>query len=388
MDSEAAFKERAAAIGVPTAGINKLQTKGVATFGAFAFLSSFQPGRVDETPFVRALACTLDVREVDIATAQLVAYRRLYYESHTLALGDLRSRMERKEDDTPRRLPMAERAERLASVKTGLSGLTIDAQLEPAHRLVDNAIQQAEDNTLRFIPLKECLSQESEIMHHKHESTIDFMPDGTMKLSKKQKEIHTDVSGDLKVRMAVQRRALAYHMAGICSFNVLDEIGARMFVLLTKEPLSGFRAIGLQQIVMADREMWLQAAQNVRGKNLVDITKPLDDVLKNLQDSSEVRFHLLPVHAHPVPSKPDKNDEPPIKKRKTGEKGKGKGKSNIKLPENCVASTSAGQRLYAFSIIGVDATIRIKTSVLEASIYAGNKVVMGSIPTLSASSEV
>ena len=106
MDSEAAFKERAAAIGVPTAGLAKMQTKGVATFGAFAFLSSFQPGGVDETPFVRALASTLDVREADIATAELVAYRRLYYESHTLALGDLRSRVERKEDDTPRRLPI------------------------------------------------------------------------------------------------------------------------------------------------------------------------------------------------------------------------------------------------------------------------------------------
>lgn len=57
--------------------------------------------------------------------------------------------MERKEDDMPRRLPMAERAERLAIVKAELTGLTIDAQLEPAHRLVDSAIQQAEDNTLR-----------------------------------------------------------------------------------------------------------------------------------------------------------------------------------------------------------------------------------------------
>ena len=55
-------------------------------------------------------------------------------------------------------------------------------------------------------------------MHQKHESAIGFMPDGTMKLSKKQKQIFADVSGDLKVRMAMQRRALAYHMAGICSY--------------------------------------------------------------------------------------------------------------------------------------------------------------------------
>ena len=347
MESEAAFKERAAVIGVPSAQIAKLQAKGVATFGAFAFLSSFQPGGTDETPFVRALATTLDVREADIVTSDLVAFRRLYYESHTLALGDLRSRMERKDDDTPRRLPMAERAERLTSLKGELTGLTIDAQLEPAHRLVDNAIQQAEDNTLRYIALKERLSRESEIMHQKHESAIDFTPDGTMKLSKKQKELYTDVTRDLKVRMAMQRRALAYHMAGICSYQVLDEIATRMFALLTKEPLAGFRAIGLQQIIMADREMWLQAAQNIRGKNLTDVTKPLDDVMKALQDSSEVRFHLLPVQSHAAPKKGDKDDEgPPIKKRRTDDKkGKGKGKANIKLPENCVASTSAGQRL-------------------------------------------
>ena len=119
-----------------------------------------------------------------------------------------------------------------------------------------------------------------------------------------------------------------------------------MFALLTKEPLSGFRAIGLQQIIMGDREMWLQAAQNIRGKNLVDISKPFDDVLKALQDSSEARFHLFPVQSHSAPTKTDKSDEPPIKKRKTDDKkGQGKGKSNTKLPENCVASTSAGQSL-------------------------------------------
>lgn len=45
------------------------------------------------------------------------------------------------------------------------------------------------------------------------------MPDGTMKLAKKQKEIITDVTRDLKVRMAMQRRALAYHMVGMCSYQ-------------------------------------------------------------------------------------------------------------------------------------------------------------------------
>eukprot|EP00434_Breviolum_minutum_P045097 symbB.v1.2.040360.t1/scaffold7170.1/size12902/1 len=172
------------------------------------------PNFYREKPFVRALAAALDVDESAIESGVLAAFRRLYFESHTLTLGDLRARMERRDDDQPRKLPMAERAERLAQLKAQLTGVTIDVQLEPAHRLVDAVNQQIEDNCVKYVPIKDCLSRESELMHQKHETAIDFLPDGTMKLSKKQKEIHADTTGELKVKMAMQRRALAYHMAG------------------------------------------------------------------------------------------------------------------------------------------------------------------------------
>ena len=97
-----------------------------------------------------------------------------------------------------------------------LALITIDTQLEPAHRLVDLAVQQAEDPTLRYIPLKDCLSCESELLQSKSEPAIEFQSDGTMKLSKKQLEIKAETTGDLKVKMALQRRALAYHIAGVC----------------------------------------------------------------------------------------------------------------------------------------------------------------------------
>ena len=77
----------------------KLQAKKLSTYGAFAFLSSFQPGSSDERPFVRALASALDVAEADLNDAVLSSFRRLYYECHTMTLGDLRARIERKDDD-------------------------------------------------------------------------------------------------------------------------------------------------------------------------------------------------------------------------------------------------------------------------------------------------
>ena len=167
MESSAAFLERGAQFGISSSLLKKLQDKNLSTFGQFAFISSFQPGSSDEKPFVRALAAALDVDESAIESGVLAAFRRLYFESHTLTLGDLRARMERRDDDQPRKLCMAERAERLAQLKAQLTGVTIDVQLEPAHRLVDAVNQQIEDNCVKYVPIKDCLSRESELMHHR-----------------------------------------------------------------------------------------------------------------------------------------------------------------------------------------------------------------------------
>ena len=307
MESSAAFLERGAQFGISSSLLKKLQDKNLSTFGQFAFISSFQPGSSDEKPLVRALAAALDVDESAIESGVLAAFRRLYFESHTLTLGDLRARMERRDDDQPRKLPYGR-------TKAQLTGVTIDVQLEPAHRLVDAVNQQIEGNCIKYVPIKDCLSRESELMHQKHETSIDFLPDGTMKLSKKQKEIHADTTGELKVKMALQRRAPAYHMAGACSYNVLDGIISRMFALLTKEPTAGMRSITLQQIIHADRELWMQAAQSTRGKILGSAGRPLEDELQKLQGSPEVRYHLLPTQSQGVKRIHDDESDVPVKK--------------------------------------------------------------------------
>eukprot|EP00435_Cladocopium_sp_Y103_P041941 s3762_g11.t1 len=181
-----------------------------------------------------------------------------------------------------------------------------------------------------------------------------------MKLSKKQMEIKAETSGDLKVKM--QRRALAYHIAGICSFQTIDALIQRMFALMTKEPVKGFRAVSLQQVINADREMWILSAQEARGKTLTDPTKPLNDILESAFKAPETSYHLLPL---PIASgkidsphgqresananaggKGDHGTKRPAKGSgfKGNKKFKGKGKG-IDLPNGCIAETGAGQRI-------------------------------------------
>ena len=123
---------------------------------------------------------------------------------------------------------------------------------------------------------------------------------------------------------------------------------------MTKEPVRGFRAISLQQVINADREMWIQAAQSARGRPLSDPGKPLNKLLEAAFASPETSYRLLPFPAshskEPAGSASDKpkSDRPkrPFKggSSQPAKKGKGNNKG-ISLPDNCVAETGAGQRI-------------------------------------------
>ena len=152
--------------------------------------------------------------------------------------------------------------------------------------------------------------------------------------------------------MAMQRRALAYHIAGICTFQTIDGLIQRMFALMTKEPVRGFRAVSLQQVINADREMWMLAAQEARGKVLTDPAKPLDGILETAFKAPETSYHLLPLPSvSREPSAVGGNAGPTKRPFKGGnnypsKKGKSKGKG-IDLPTGlCVRDRSWSKNLF------------------------------------------
>jgi hypothetical protein len=348
IESEAAFTNRATAIGVSDVVIAAIKAGGVATFGTFAFCCPYVPGTPDEEPFKRAMEAVLG-REPTIGESAHL--RRLYYESHALALADMKTRVDRSENDEPKALPAPEREVRLRDQKTRLVGLVITPATQPSNSLVDRCCQQLEDQIIKYIPLNKCASREAELSSTDKERSIVFDNSGHLKVNVKTKETLTTVSSDMQVRDAMVRRALAYDQAGILTFEVLHKWIQRLFECMARSPPPGYSAVSLNQIISADREIFTLVSDATAAAIAPSPgnVKPADAVFERFSTAPEVMFYVLPLPrstGSSADSEHRSNDSgltltrPGFVKRQhkggKGNKGEGKGKKGLSVPEGCV----------------------------------------------------
>lgn len=320
------------------------ERRKVSTYAAFAFICPYQPTGNDEKPFTDALEDILGGPPGDY----LPVYRRLFYEAHTLAVQDLRSRLESRDGQEPRKLAMPERMERLNQLRASLTGLTLDSQLEPSHALVDRVVAMAEDQSIHYLDLSVCTSRETEVNMLKKEPVLEFGNDGALRISKKQKEAVADTTGELRVRLCMQRRALAFQLANVATFVVLDSFISKLFALMTRKPIGGYRSISLAQVIAADQALWQLVSQETRGQVLTSgDPRPIDKAVKDFMDAPEVSYHLLPMRdSH----KPD-NDHKEKKEKKENKRkhdvrdDKPTKSPKVDIPEGCTTKNDSNQNI-------------------------------------------
>ena len=123
----------------------ELKNAGISSFGKTAFICAANPTSGDDTALFDAVEALIG-RKPD--ATEMMPLRRLWYESHAIAISDMKSRLERTAGDAPRQMPSAERMQRLKRQKEALTGLLIDQTLEPAHAVVDKVQSMLEDKCL------------------------------------------------------------------------------------------------------------------------------------------------------------------------------------------------------------------------------------------------
>ena len=223
LDSEPFFRDRMKAIGVSDAFQLALIAAGITTLARLAFSYASMPGSGDNSAFVGLLVGVFALStQADIPAGQLACLRRLWYEAYTVSLSDIRARTETTEDSPARRLPIPERASRLASQQLRLSGVLIKGQLEHSHSLIDYVFGLKKAETLRYVDPANYTSRAIELVGVKKRSCIKVNAQGQVIVEDKPSVLTTDISCEFRCRQALQRRSLALDQADLLWYHVLE----------------------------------------------------------------------------------------------------------------------------------------------------------------------
>eukprot|EP00973_Karenia_brevis_P048074 6671442-Karenia_brevis.AAC.1 len=131
LESHAVFASRLAALGLEAQLIDVIKGKGWGTLGAFAFSSSYTPGQPDDAKFIADVVVPV---LGDANHPQKSVLRRAYYEAFTMEAADLRRKVDRSDDDPPRKMPAPERAARLDKLQATYPTLQLQGQLECSYQ--------------------------------------------------------------------------------------------------------------------------------------------------------------------------------------------------------------------------------------------------------------
>ena len=315
LESQAAFVERAKAINMPDALIDLMIEKGLTSFGKLAFISPVEPRSGDDSSMVQAVGAILGR---GLRPAEIPDMRRLWFESHTLAVSDMKTRIERSSLDPPREMPLAERMNRLEDQKKRLPSIVFSEHVEPAHCLIDKVQNMLESGYLTYLPPHKCPSRATEITADKATPQLTFDAQGAIKVSKKQSDLECNTFGELKLKEALQRRSLAFDQIHLMSFIVQEKWRAHLFQSITRDPPPGHRYVSIAQALNADREFWQLISEEARGSLKVTSTAdpPLDALAERYMHVPQVAICLSTLPGQPRSkgdgkTKTDAHVEPP-----------------------------------------------------------------------------
>jgi len=294
LDSEAVLAERCAVIGLTPAQLGTITAAGLTTMSRVAFSCGYVPGSPDDTDLRRLMDTLFTAGNVTPLLA--ACFRRLHFESYSLACADVRQRVSPEDAAVPRRLPNAERAARATRQQAALVGMVLTGEYEPSHALVDLCYDMHEQNLVQLIPWEQCTRREQELQGIKKDPVLK-LENGLIKLVPGAFVPRADLISDLKVRNALVRRGLALEQGFVLSYAVHEQWVCKIFKLLQAHPPAGYEQITFEQLKRADTALFVKLCEATRGGIRPDATGvlPCDAQLLALMQDPEVTFLLLPL---------------------------------------------------------------------------------------------
>ena len=158
-----------------------------------------------------------------------------------------------------RKLPPVEKVARLQEQQARLKGLAIRGELQPSYALIDLVASIHDTGSIVWIAPSKCTKRDSEVQQSlKERPTTLTVEQQTLRLSAGEPKIKADTSNELLMQWALQRRGLAFDQCRLISNDVHDRWVQYLLTQLTKEVPTGYTKLQMEQVLRADRELFLR----------------------------------------------------------------------------------------------------------------------------------
>ena len=288
--SQAAFRKRAAEVGLVQSEVDHLIAAHVDTLSKLAFVL-VPPGKVPDDDAVKGLLPSGANR------GSIAGLKRLLFEAHTLIVSELKQRVEKSDDSQPVSLNVAERDSRLEDQKSRLGGLSSQGDEEVAHDAYNLVYSMVQKDDLLWLSPEKFGTCRAELSAKKQGR--ELVVDGTgVAIKEKPTSVTCAISSELDLVMAFRRRALAFDLVGVASFNVMNKYHQALAQRLQEPPPPGYSRVSVTQVLRADRAVFLRMAEQMSSlRRSPSGTIPLDVLLANILMDTSVAYHLLPLPA-------------------------------------------------------------------------------------------
>ena len=349
LDSEAHFQKRTEEVGMSNRGRQAMIAAGYSTLGRLAF-GVGQPGTpVADADFNRFATNVLGAMST---MHEISALRRLLFEAQTMIMAQLREQVSNPDMQTTRKLPPVEREAKMRQLRARLPGVLLEHQMEPSHGLLNLVAQMWETRQLQYIEIGKLTSREHEVLYSKTSKQLKVDSDKLL-VKEEANTPEQQATSELQVLEALKRRGVAFAFIDCLSWEVHERYLQSLFSHLRTEAPEGYVKPTLQQLLKADRQVFLtMIRKDVNVRRRPDDTLEMDVELMAALQSYEVGFHLMPLPKPPKVKDPPKDSNPVWKERGDQpyyKKGKGKGKKGGKQQTNILP-----RDLHNKGCVGVD----------------------------------
>lgn len=328
IDSKAHFAARAAEYNVPADAITNLTAAGIETLGQLAFSFSRPGQEYSDADFTTWLTTVMG--GVAPTMGASAAIRRLHFESEVIVTASLKSMVENPASDSaqPKPIPQAEKLVRMDRVKAQLTGINIEGPNEPSQALLEEAVQQYDNKVLKYIEPARCTSREAELLVTKVDKRLHLDSNASLSVKETKQVPDADTHSAFNLMQCFRRRAVAYEFAQLISFTAHEKYVDKLFRHLSLEAPPNFQQTSLQQILRADRQVFVYLCREVASiRPTLTGDRPLDNKLLEALQDYNTAFHLMPLpsHATYAPLR-NEQDAPTTSPKGDFKGGKGKGK--------------------------------------------------------------